>query len=216
MSLRTRDMDKQVQEFIWKLIHDAQMVGNKWLRDGMKPELKERGICKHCDDEVESMDHILFKCKAVGQEYVWELTKVLWNKRCSYWPTPSLATVAAPSFVANPDANEKMRPGDRRLFVVVVPEAARLIWKLRCQRVIDRENESFTRQEVLNRWKEMINRRVRVEKQATAAKYGRSALNKSRVRETWEGLLENENELPEDWTEAAGVLVGIEVGPPSQ
>ncbi len=92
---------------MWKLIHDAQMVGDKWLRDNMPPELRERAYCKHCKDEVESMEHILFQCNAVGQELVWELTEALWNKRCSYWPTPSLATVAAPSLVTKPGGGEK-------------------------------------------------------------------------------------------------------------
>jgi len=141
----------------------------------------------------------IFECRAAGQSLVWELAKNLWTKRCSFWPAPSLATVAAPKLILSPNANKEISPGDRRLFTIVIPEAAYLIWK----------------QEIFNRWKEMMNRRLKIEKQAISAKYGRSALNKARVRKTWEGLLENEEGLPDDWTEATGVLVGIAADPPS-
>lgn len=191
------------------------MVGKNWLRDSMSDEMKERGLCTHCDRKVESLDHILFECTAVGQNLVWELTKNLWTKRCNFWPTPSLATVVAPRFISDPGAGVTIKSADRRLFTILTQESAYLIWKMRCERVIDRNNVNISHQEVLNRWKEVVNRRLRIEKQAVKAIYGRSTLNRDRVRHTWEGLLENENELPEDWTEATGVLVGIEADMPS-
>ena len=87
---------------------------------------------------------------------------------------------------------------------------------MRCQNVIDRNNANFSNQEVFNGLKEMLNRRLRIEKQAISIKYGRTSLNGTQVRKTWERLLENESELPDDWTEAFGGLVGIEFEPLSQ
>lgn len=131
---------------------------------------------------------------------------------------PNLATVLTSSSINNPDDTppHTIKRGDRRLFSIIVPEAARLIWRLRCERVIDRENEQFTQLEIHNRWKAILNRRLTIERHATASKYGRCALPKDRVKETWEGLLENERDLPVDWLEATGVLVGIETDPPTQ
>ncbi|KLO08571.1 hypothetical protein SCHPADRAFT_835141 [Schizopora paradoxa] len=210
--LRTRDLDKKCQEFCWKLIHDAYFVGKRWLHI---PGYEDRGYCKHCDNVVESMDHILFECNAVGQKQIWELTKSLWNKRQSFWPAPSLGSVTAFKFINDPNADTRLSPGDKRLFAILAPESARLIWRLRCERVIEKENKNFSRQEIFSRWKSMINGRLHTERLATNTKFGRCALPPLRVKKTWEGLLENEDELPDDWSGAGEVLVGIGVDPPS-
>ncbi len=40
-------------------------------------------------------------------------------------------------------------------------------------------------------------------------KFEKKALSKRLVRQTWEGMLRDEETLPEDWTTANGILVGI-------
>ena len=117
MNSRTKDVDKPTQEFIWKLTHDVQMVGDKWARHA-NPEFHSRGFCTHCDNEIEDMDHILFRCRAIGQKLIWKLTEQLWRKRCQFWREPSLATVVAPGLIENPNDGAKVKRCDRRLFVV--------------------------------------------------------------------------------------------------
>jgi hypothetical protein len=40
-------------------------------------------------------------------------------------------------------------------------------------------------------------------------KYGPKALSRNLVHETWKRMLKDKNNLPKDWLEASGVLVGI-------
>ena len=79
-SLRTQHFTQETSYFYWMTIHNAYMIGNHWLRPNMSEELKERAVCKTCGN-VESMDHVLFRCDAPGQRHQQKPKSII----SSYW-----------------------------------------------------------------------------------------------------------------------------------
>ncbi|TBU52822.1 hypothetical protein BD310DRAFT_784131, partial [Dichomitus squalens] len=73
-SIRSKHITSTCSQFLWKAIHDLFMIGDHWLRDSMPEEYQDRSICAVCGN-IESMDHILFRCEAVGQAEVWRELK---------------------------------------------------------------------------------------------------------------------------------------------
>ncbi|KAJ3718590.1 hypothetical protein DFJ43DRAFT_1005821 [Lentinula guzmanii] len=78
-----------------------------------------------------------------------------------------------------------------------------------CSRVIENEGRAFSTQEVYSRWYKLTNDRSEPDRQMTHQKYGKKALSKKLVLQTWKSILAHEEPLPQDWTTMNGVLVGI-------
>ncbi|TBU53793.1 hypothetical protein BD310DRAFT_791141, partial [Dichomitus squalens] len=76
-SIRSKHITKVCSQFLWKAIHDIFMIGKHWIREGMPEEYQSRAICETCGN-LESMDHILFRCEATGQAEVWGELKKAW------------------------------------------------------------------------------------------------------------------------------------------
>ncbi|THU82291.1 hypothetical protein K435DRAFT_620544, partial [Dendrothele bispora CBS 962.96] len=104
----------------------------------------------------------------------------------------------------------KRNTGAERLWRILTAESAYLIWKLRCERVIQNENTAFSEQEIEKRWAYMINERLQLDRRMTNWKYGKKGVKPKVVKATWKGLLQVEDLLPDDWVTNTGVLVGIE------
>ncbi|KAF9031942.1 hypothetical protein BJ165DRAFT_1318431, partial [Panaeolus papilionaceus] len=107
----------------------------------------------------------------------------------------------------------KIEKGNKRLQTIITTETMHLIWKLRCEWKIgrneDAENE-ITKHETTNKWHSVINSRLKIDCLLTnRKKYGSKALNRGMVMDTWSGTLINEGGMVEDWARP-GVLVGIE------
>ena len=101
--------------------------------------------------------------------------------------------------------------GDNRLYRILVSEAAYLIWKLRCERVIgndDDPDEWPSTAEIENRWYATMNLRLLLDKAATRKDLSKNHLEKSTVISTWTKVLHNEDNLPRNWLRKSGVLVG--------
>ncbi|KAH8827496.1 hypothetical protein DL96DRAFT_1529524 [Flagelloscypha sp. PMI_526] len=205
LSLRNKDLSRNIRYFLWMTMHDAYMVGDKWLRPSMSAELQERAICKHCDS-VEDMDHILTSCSAVGQGTLWQLAEQLWEQTGEGWNDLSLGLIlGAPAI-------QMRNQGTNRLFRILITETAHMAWKLRCERVIDNENKDFTVAEVRNRWIHAILLRIQHDVALTdKGRYEKKALPKRTVHETWAKVLhtEGENYLKRDWMSQGVGLVGI-------
>lgn len=88
-------------------------------------------------------------------------------------------------------------------------ESVYLIWKLRCERVIQKENTPFSIQEVSSRWITTINARLDLDREMTNEGLGKRRLKTKIVLSTWRGTLNDEDKLPKNWTKLSGVLVGI-------
>lgn len=208
-SLRHKDITRKVSDFLWNTIHGTYKCGSFWENI---PNLEERAKCKRCN-QTESMEHILTGCNSGPQKLVWDLTKKLWNKKFRTWRKPTLGDIlGAGKTQLSQWEGCKKKPHAARLYRILITEGAHLIWKLRCEWTIQHngdQTKSHTDGEITNRWLYIINNRLTMDKLMTSHKYKTRALNKNLVLNTWSGLLQNEDWLPDDWTKERGVLVGI-------
>jgi ribonuclease HI len=211
-SMRSKDFSRQIRNFLWKTTHDAYIVGTHWLRESNSPEKKERSQCQHCG-KIDTMEHILSQCEIPGQSQIWALAKEMWTKRNPNWPWPGLGIILGAGLATFKDEDNKIKPGDARLYRIIVTESAYLIWKMRCERVMKNNGAHPTEVEIHNRWVNTMNARVQMDCNMTHRRY-KKALPAKTVLRTWTGVLANEDQLPEDWTGVSGVLVGI--GPKRQ
>ena len=101
--------------------------------------------------------------------------------------------------------------GLSRLYRIMITESAHLIWRLRYERHIDREdsqNPSHTREAVSRRWMVALNLRLQLDCEMTKKKYGRRSLSTHLVQSTWSDTLRDEHKLPPEWAKN-GFLVGM-------
>ncbi|KAJ7835418.1 hypothetical protein B0H13DRAFT_1652638, partial [Mycena leptocephala] len=206
MATRGRDILPRTAQFLWKSIHNAHKVGHYWTHI---PECEERAICQTCGIE-EDLEHILTKCESPGQELVWREVRNIWAKKSENWPTPSLGVILGCGLAEFRDGDGKRHEGTERLYRILVSEAAYLIWKIRNERVINRDGAPATEQEIINKWHYHINHRLQVDKiLANRPPEGKkSALAPKKVLETWSGILAEEGTMPENWLREPRVLVG--------
>ncbi|KAJ7352012.1 hypothetical protein DFH08DRAFT_693556, partial [Mycena albidolilacea] len=100
----------------------------------------------------------------------------------------------------------KAKPGEARLYRILMAESAHLIWKIRCDRVMQKNGAHPTEIEVHNKWVLAMNNRLKLDCQMTDdRKYEKKAVPVKTVLRTWTGVLQDENKLPTNWTGEAGV-----------
>jgi exonuclease III len=214
-SMRHKDLSRECRHFLYRLMHDSYMVGSHWDRPSFNDELQARKNCRHqhCGGE-ESLEHILFYCEAPGREKVWKLAKALWEKKNQtkqLWP--GIGMVISCGLARFKTPNGERDYGAERLYRILVSESAKLIWNLRLERVIPGKDETQTDAEIEARWYKTMNARLSLDRElSNKRKYGKKAIKKRYVLDTWAGTLEREEELPRDWAREGGVLVGIRFG----
>jgi hypothetical protein len=125
--------------------------------------------------------------------------------------TTTFGTIMAISAITLHKSISKSKVGVNRLLRILITEAAHLIWKLRCERVIQKENAPFTKNEIKKKWTQVLNARLDLDRKLTHQRFGKKALPKKLVKTTWQGILQNEETLPENWITNDGVLVGIDL-----
>ncbi|KAJ7211996.1 hypothetical protein GGX14DRAFT_621228, partial [Mycena pura] len=196
-SLNTKDFLPKPAQFLWRGVHNAHKVGSYWTHI---PECEDRAVCRECG-ELEDLDHILVQCKSPGREMVWTAASTLWRKRGAAWPEVSLGAVLGCGLAEFRDSKGKVDRGARRLYRILMSESAYLIWRLRNDRVIDRDGAPASADEIENKFKFVINQRLQMDKVlANRPRRGRRpALPPKLVLETWSGLLDNGQNLPADW-----------------
>lgn len=62
--------------------------------------------------------------------------------------------------------------------------------------------------ETANKWYVVMNGRLNLDIALTKKKWGCRGLGRLQVLQTWTGLIQDEESLPEDWIDKSGVLVG--------
>lgn len=207
-----KDFSKTVRNFMWMALHDAYKIGDWWL--GKSPEVEGRATCGHCD-EIESMEHILLECETPGQARIWKLVQKIWEgKKSIPFPTLSIGSILACSTAELKDTEGNKDLGASRLFRILISEATHLIWKLRNERVIPKEdsneaNEPASKREIKNRFKAVINGRLHLDQKLATRGTSKSKLPPGIVYQTWRGVLHNEKKLPDEWIGETGVLVGM-------
>jgi len=207
-SLRSRDLHRPTREFLWKLMHGTFKVGAFWFN---VEDHEERGRCGACNGATESMQHILLECCAPGQSEIWKLTADLADRTDTGWNKPDFGAILTCSTPTHQNRSPQ-HPGSLRRRRILSSEAAFLIWRIRCERVIQNENDptkSAQAPEIKNRWKAAIERRIRLDIQFTnRRRFGSRALKLEDLRNTWEPiLLPGSDPPPENWWSGTGFLV---------
>lgn len=75
---------KKIWSFLWKLMHNALLCGAMWLR---ATGYEDRAHCPACG-VIKLPSHILTKCKASGQAYVWPMVQKLLRDKGIQWSEP--------------------------------------------------------------------------------------------------------------------------------
>ncbi len=209
-SFRARHVSRPASQFLWMATHDGYMLGTHWLRPNMSTELQLRASCKICG-ECESMSHIILECNAKGQALIWELLKQLWSLTNAEWHAPNWGTIFGAACAVFKTSGGARRTAIESLWCILCTEAVHLIWKLRCERVIQKEGAEFTTNEVVNRFYAVLDSRLNLDRRtaARARGLGKKALKPSDVERIWLPIIDHKENLPPKWVVDSGVLVGI-------
>ncbi|KZT27128.1 hypothetical protein NEOLEDRAFT_1061540, partial [Neolentinus lepideus HHB14362 ss-1] len=126
------------------------------------------------------------------------------------WYDPSFGLLLACCNGQFKSTSGHLRFGDARLYCILITESMHMIWKLRCERVIQNEGAPFDPAAVRNRWIAAMNRKVNLDCLMTNTKrYKKRATPPARVTAMWANVLHDEDNLPPNWARRGGVLVGI-------
>jgi hypothetical protein len=156
------------------------------------------------------MEHIIIECDHPARELIWELVERMWSMKYTDRIDISWGVIlAATSSNFQVDGDTRPDRAKNYIFQVLVLESAHLIWKLRCERVIQ-YLETKEALAISNRWLAAINARL-MSDQACIKGLGspRRGLEKKLVLDAWSAFLEDKESLSLDWSREAGVLVGI-------
>lgn len=210
-SLTHKDLTKKIQIFYWRIMHGSLRIGPYWRNI---PDNGPREFCPVCENESETMEHILLECKAPGQEIIWQLTHQLWLLKHPVWPELTYGTILGCTLAAFKDANDHALPGANRLYRILISESAHLIWRIRCERRISRLDDPArhdTTTELESAWSKVINSRLKIDRLLTNKhKYNKRALPPAHVLRTWNSVLTTNGDLSDDWLQQSGVLVGMQ------
>ncbi len=206
MGIRDKDIPRKMRDFLWKMMHGAQRLGNYWEHI---PGYEYRATCSVCGME-DTMEHILFECEAQGQAVVWRMVRKAIELTGCTVPNLSIGAVLGASSIAL-RRQGVLKKGPSRLAKLLVVEGAHLIWRLRCERVIEWEDspeKSRTASEVMARFRMAVSRRMEVDRSLMCSWLTGAKPKRAIVLETWRRVLANWKDLPQDWIESPGVLVG--------
>jgi ribonuclease HI len=89
LSLRKRILRPIVQQFMYKTLHNIHMVGAYWENIENR---EDWGICNTCET-MESIDHILARCKEDTTQLIWSMAQNLWLHRAPPWPEINLGII---------------------------------------------------------------------------------------------------------------------------
>lgn len=206
--LRTR-----VQQFLYKSIHQALMVGDVWNHI---PNYEYRETCPKCNT-TESMEHILTRCDEDANHIIWNLAKEIWPHRSKPWPEISFGLILGIGCLSTANGNDRHnnieadqrnrrnQKGPTRLLQILISESAHLIWVLRCERII--REETHSENEIKARWLRKINKRLTCDR-ITAAKIARDKTYTNLIKNTWKKAIQRQRDLPLNWFNDREVLVG--------
>ncbi|KAI5828843.1 hypothetical protein K523DRAFT_306248 [Schizophyllum commune Tattone D] len=158
------------------------------------------------------MNHILLECESAERQVIWSMTEKLWLLTGEQWHEPSIGVIVGAACAVFKTEKGRPKPGIGRLWTIIESESAHLVWKLRCERVIQNGGKPFTDAEVENRWKSVITQRLELVRRLTYSRYGKKALSASLVDATWKSDIRDHENLPLNWVSDCGVLVGIRFG----
>jgi len=87
-------------------------------------------ICQNCNS-TESMQHIIFNCKANSCNHTWNVVKELCSRKHIKWPQGfDISSIMALPLLKIKSPDNTPRPGATHLFLITASECAFLLWKL--------------------------------------------------------------------------------------
>ncbi len=211
LSLRSKHVTRTASQFMWMAIHDGYMVGTHWHRPNMSAELQSRATCAVCG-ECETLTHIILECEAKGQSIIWQLLKRTWSLTGVEWKEPCWGTTLGAACTIFKTQDGQRKPATEKLWCILCTEALHLIWKLRCERVIQNEGKEFTENEIANRFYASLDFRLNLDRRTAAIAKGKKSLRPHEVEKIWLPIIADGCNLPPKWVVDNGVLVGIKRG----
>jgi hypothetical protein len=109
------------------------------------------------------MEHILTECTILGQTQVWEIMKNIWRGTGEQWSQPNYGETIGISSITPKISWKNGKDGWKRLYQILISEGAHIIWKLRCNKVLNHDNKFLswpTTSEITNTIKNCINLRL--------------------------------------------------------
>jgi len=157
------------------------------------------------------MEHILVNCREGTTVQIWNLARETWPHPPPLWPNISIGIILGCGSLSPPNQNGQQgdrrertnQQGQTRLLQILISEAAHLIWVLRCEQVLQQEQQ-HTREEVKARWNQAINTRLSDDK-INATRIKRERTFTSLIKNTWGPVLTKLGR-PEDWLETPEVF----------
>jgi hypothetical protein len=177
-----------------------------------KDKLQAQNNCchKNCGRE-DTMEYILFYCKALGCKKIWSLAKVLWEKKApteKMWHRIRMVLSCGLARFKAQTGNHHY--GAEWLCRILVFEFEKLIWNLTLERGILEKDKTLTDVKIEAKWYTVVNERLSLDQELTnKQKYNKKALKKRYVLDTWSGTLKSEDKLPSNWAWECSVSVGI-------
>ncbi|KAJ3577018.1 hypothetical protein NP233_g10 [Leucocoprinus birnbaumii] len=209
---RAKNLTRKHKEFLYKTTRGAYKVGKHWLNSD-KPEIRERAMCSPCG-QLETLDHIYCRCEIPGREQIWRTIMNIWRAKYpnEQWENPQLGEILGIPSATFKGNDGRVDAGKTRLNQILISEGAHAIWRLRCERVIQHGNDPAKfpkKSQIKSLIKHRINHRLRMDCiTADSRKFDKRAIREDLVVDTWQGILEDEDAMPEHWTRSTGVLVG--------
>ncbi|KAE9384357.1 hypothetical protein BT96DRAFT_960906 [Gymnopus androsaceus JB14] len=194
-SIHHKDFSRPFQYFLWMTIHNGYKVGDYWRNI---PTMEHQAEYHHCRVN-ESMEHLLLECEASGQAR---------SQKGVGWISPDFGTILGCGLIKIKDSEGKHKPGDSRLYQILVSESTHLIWKMRCDRVKNGKQPPLDR-EIECCWQQTIQNRLELDCLLISPKFNKAKMSKCVVRNTWKDVLAKKDDLPEEWIQGDGILVGI-------
>ncbi|KAF9058521.1 hypothetical protein BDP27DRAFT_1240826, partial [Rhodocollybia butyracea] len=149
------------------------------------PNCEDRAECQLCAT-TEDMKHILIECQRPHRALIWSIAKQLWPNKFGIWPGISLGSALGCGLFEFHNTKGEKIPGAQRLFTILMSECMHLIWRLRCDSVIDRGGEEISIEEAYNKLKQALNKRLQQDiQQSNKARWGSHALPKDVVGSCW-------------------------------
>ncbi|KZV84160.1 hypothetical protein EXIGLDRAFT_624704, partial [Exidia glandulosa HHB12029] len=187
-AIKSRDLSRNVRNFLWKALHSGHKIGGYFVH--MPAPWCDYAVCPLCDT-TEDLQHILFACTSREREIIWQLASDFTTDRLQPWPILDLGSVLGCMLLEfSPD--DKPNNGLTRAMRIIISESAFLIWKIRCERRIEHEDDldnSPSKEEITGRWHAAINARISHDRHLTnKRRYKGKALDKDLVLNTWDGL----------------------------
>jgi len=122
------------RHFTWKIIQGPLKIGKYWERI---PGYENQGEWAECD-RTETIDHILFECPLNHGNAVWHAIKLLYSRKNIPWPERlDAAYILTTPILKIKDREGVTQEGASRFLTIATLESAWTIWKTRCGRVIN-------------------------------------------------------------------------------